>query len=82
VRAATSAAGRLRRRLPTLSGGAAVVSGPARAIAFWTAVALPTLELALLANGLSTPAQTSVFLSLLVVNLLALRVGHPYRRDS
>jgi hypothetical protein len=50
-------------------------------MAFWTAVALPVLNLALLARGLSTPGETATFVVLLVCNLLALVVGHPYRRD-
>jgi hypothetical protein len=71
-------AGTALDRLPSLTDA---VAGPARAMAFWTAVALPVLNLALLARGLSTPGETATFVVLLVCNLLALVVGHPYRRD-
>lgn len=53
---------------------------PARAVAFWGAVALPFLNLGLLVHGLSNPAETFAFLVLLAANVVALLVGHPHRR--
>ncbi len=68
---------RLRR---TLAVAAGLVGPPVRAAAFWSAVALPFLNVALLANGLSTAAETTAFLALLVANVVALYVGQPYHR--
>ncbi len=75
-----SAAGeRLRDTLDSLTTTAAPA---ARGAAFWSAVALPFLNLALLADGLSTTAEMTAFLALLAVNGLALYVGHPYASRS
>jgi|APHM01.1.fsa_nt_gi hypothetical protein len=72
---------RVGRRLRQTLGSAVGVAGrPVRAAAFWSAVALPFLNLALLANGLSTTAETTAFLALLVTNAVALYVGQPYHR--
>lgn len=71
-------AGTARNHVPHLVN---VVTTPARALAFWTAIALPVLNLALLVQGLSTPSETFTFLALLAVNVFALVVGHPHRRD-
>lgn len=54
---------------------------PAKAIAFWAAVALPFLYLPLLATGLERPVTIVAFLSLLMVNGVALLVGHPHGQD-
>ena len=51
---------------------------PIRAGAFWAAVALPFCALALLASGLSTTTEYVSFVSLVVVNLVALVAGHDY----
>jgi hypothetical protein len=67
----------LRRALTDLASS---VGPPARAAAFWTAVALPFLNVALLARGISTMAETLAFVVLLTANVLALYVGQPYRR--
>lgn len=72
-----------RHRLPSIPrNGIVAVQQPARAIAFWSAIALPFLHLGLLINGLSTPAEIVVFMGLLAVNLVALYVGHSYRREE
>lgn len=52
---------------------------PARALAFWSAVALPLVYVPLLATG-AGHLQAETFLVLLVANILALVVGHDYRR--
>lgn len=59
--------------------GASTVTRPARAVAFWGAIALPFLNLGLLVRGLSDPSETVAFLVLLAVNVVALLVGHPHR---
>ncbi|PSQ19085.1 hypothetical protein BRD00_02230 [Halobacteriales archaeon QS_8_69_26] len=59
--------------------GASTVTRPARAVAFWFAIALPFLNLGLLLRGLTDPSETFAFLVLLAVNVVALLVGHPYR---
>jgi hypothetical protein len=63
----------LEQLVPTLAG-------PIRQAGFWTAIVLPFLYVPLLVTGLSTAAETGLFLGFLAVNLLALYVGHAYRR--
>lgn len=65
--------GTLERLSPTLAK-------PVRVASFWTAIVLPFLYVPLLVTGLSDAAETLTFLGLLVLNLLALYVGHSYRR--
>lgn len=55
----------------------AVVVAPLRFLAFWTAVALPFLYLPLLAGGLDGQ-QATVFVGLLLMNAVALLVGHEH----
>lgn len=57
----------------------AVVVAPLRFLSFWAAVALPFLYLPLLVGGLEGQ-QVTVFVALLLANLVALVVGHEYRR--
>lgn len=51
-----------------------------RAIAFWLAIALPFLYLPLLVDGFGGRAEMFAFVGLVVLNLVALVVGHEYRR--
>ncbi|WP_207890186.1 hypothetical protein [Natrarchaeobius chitinivorans] len=53
---------------------------PIRRAGFWTAIVIPFLYVPVLANGLTTWLESSLFLCLLVINVLALYVGHAYRR--
>lgn len=53
---------------------------PVRGVAFWTAIALPFVQLPLLISGLEEPSTALAFLALLAVNVFALYVGHAYRR--
>jgi hypothetical protein len=57
----------------------AVVVAPLRFVAFWVAVALPFLYLPLLAGGLDG-AKPTVFVGLLLINAVALVVGHEHGR--
>ena len=57
----------------------AVVAAPLRFVAFWLAVALPFLYVPLLAAGLDG-ARPTVFVGLLVVNAVALVLGHDHGR--
>jgi formate-dependent nitrite reductase membrane component NrfD len=54
---------------------------PVRGIAFWIAIALPFLYVPLLASGLESSAVRLAFVALVVCNVVALLVGHPYARD-
>lgn len=54
---------------------------PLKGVAFWSAVALPFLHLPLLAAGLDTQGRTMAFVVLLTLNVVALLLGHPYRRE-
>lgn len=51
---------------------------PVRTVSFWTAVTVPFLSLLLLLSGIDTPAEQQAFLALLVLNVVALLVGHSY----
>lgn len=55
---------------------------PVTGVAFWAAIALPFLHVPLLlATGLSSQSTATAFVALLVLNVLALLVGHPYSRE-
>lgn len=54
-------------------------AGPIRVASFWTAIVLPFLHVPLLATGLETAGETTAFLSLLALNLIALYAGHSHR---
>jgi len=70
-----------RQALPrVVRNSVGAVTRPARAIAFWSAIALPFLSIALLVRGLSDTTDTVAFLVLLVANLVALYVGRSHRR--
>ena len=64
---------------PPLQKGVALVAAPFRFVGFWLAVALPFLYLPLLYDGL-TGDQGVVFVVLVALNVVALVVGHGYRR--
>lgn len=53
---------------------------PIQIVAFWTAVALPFLHVPLLLYGLETTPELYTFFGLLAINLVALFVGHGYKR--
>lgn len=58
------------------------LAGPLEFVGFWAAVALPFLYVPLLVETqLQTVAETATFLTLLGLNVLALFVGHSYKRD-
>lgn len=50
------------------------------AVAFWAAVLLPLAYVPLLASGIDTVGRSGLFVSLVVLHLLALRVGHTHRQ--
>lgn len=52
-----------------------------RAMAFWSAIALPFLYVPLLVRGLAGQ-EAVAFAALVVANVLALVVGHDHRRDD
>lgn len=51
-----------------------------RKTSFWAAIVLPVCYVPLLAFGLGSRLESTAFLFLLGCNLLALYVGHSYRR--
>jgi len=57
------------------------LTAPIRMVSFWSAVALPFLHVPLLLQGLDGTSETTTFLALLGLNLLALLVGHSYNVD-
>lgn len=50
-------------------------------IAFWAAVVLPFLHLPLLATGLQSTSLALAFAALVALNVVAVVVGYPHRRD-
>lgn len=63
-------------QLPSI--GLSTLLWPVRAAAFWAAIVLPFLSVALVATGIGTDPSTLG--SLLTANVAALLVGHGYRR--
>lgn len=53
---------------------------PLKASAFWAAVILPFCSLALLMNGMETTTHYLSLVLLVGANVVALVVGHDYRR--
>lgn len=51
-----------------------------RAIGFWLAVVVPFLYLPLLVRGFAGPSEVLAFVGLLLLNVVALVVGHGHRR--
>jgi len=66
------------RTLPGSQRVTRSVLKPVRVLGFWTAVALPFLHIPLLLTGLDGASDTFAFLTLFVLNVLALLVGHPH----
>lgn len=58
---------------------ARTLRGPVQALGFWSAVLLPFASLYLLFGGLAS-VELLPFVGLLVLNALALVVGHGHRR--
>lgn len=50
-------------------------------VAFWSAICLPFVQLSLLAGGLDSREGLAVLAFLFGCNVLALVVGHQYRRE-
>lgn len=54
------------------------VLSPVRTVSFWMVVSMPFLYLPLLVVGLETPVEVVAFLSLVILNVAALVVGHSH----
>jgi len=65
-------------RGPTLRGSS--LPGPVRAGAFWAAVLLPFLSVGLVLVGVQSTVGYLALLVLVAANVVALIVGHGYRR--
>lgn len=59
------------RSIPLVSG--------IRTSSFWIAIILPAGHVPLLATGLTDGRETALFLTLLILNVLALYIGHSHR---
>ncbi|MFB6139490.1 MAG: hypothetical protein ABEJ26_03540 [Halosimplex sp.] len=81
-----SSASPFRRSTPDLPSARGVqrvqsfLTGSVQFAGFWSAVALPFAMLALIVSG-SAAQRAPLFAALLVANVVALRVGHGYKRD-
>ena len=69
------------RARDTLGTARSHVMTPLRLVGFWSAIALPFLYVPLVATGLETSQELTVFLALLAANVLAVAVGHSYSPD-
>lgn len=58
-----------------------VLLGPVEAAAFWAAVVLPFLHVPLLLSGLNSGPQVVAFVLLVVLNVVAVVLGHSHHRD-
>ena len=67
---ATGGLGRLARTLKT----------PVQALSFWSAIGLPFVQLTLLIQGLENAESVLLFFGLLVLNVVALYIGHGYKQ--
>jgi hypothetical protein len=56
--------------------------GPVQRGCFWLAVTVPYLYVPLLFVGIDTALRGGVFLTLLVLNVVALLVGHTYHEPT
>jgi hypothetical protein len=54
---------------------------PIVAVSFWSAIALPGVYLPLLAIGVETTTEVTVFVGLFVLHVLTLLGGHNYQRS-
>lgn len=59
--------------------GRRLLAVPLRFVGFWAAVSMPFLYVPLLLEGL-TPGETSIFVGLLLLHVIALLAGHGYKR--
>jgi hypothetical protein len=55
--------------------------GCVQAVAFWSAIALPTIYLPILIAGLEGPQDHGIFAGLLLLHIVMTVLGHPYRSD-
>jgi hypothetical protein len=55
-----------------------IIAGPLKRLAFYAAIVLPFLHVPLLLTGLQTETVTIAFGALLLLNVVALLVGHYY----
>ena len=53
---------------------------PVQGVAFWAAIALPFVQVPIVFSGLNEKSTVVAFIGLLVLNILALYVGHTYHR--
>lgn len=58
------------------------ILAPLRATSFYAAVALPLAYVPMLLAGLETVSQTTTFVALLALNLLAFVLGHGHDPDA
>lgn len=70
-----------RTVLPTLSQYGTGLKSGVRTAAFWSAIVLPFLHLPLMATGLESTSVSLAFAVLVALNVLAVIVGQPHRRD-
>lgn len=54
---------------------------PIKLLSFWAAIVLPFMHLSLLVRGLDSRSMTVAFVGLVVLNVCALYVGHPYGQE-
>ncbi len=57
------------------------LKAPLQFLSFWGAIGLPFAHLGLLVNGLESTGAVMAFVALLALNVVALYVGHGYKRD-
>ncbi|WP_232686134.1 hypothetical protein [Halobacterium zhouii] len=61
--------------------GYATLLKPFEVVGFWSAVALPFLYVPLLVTGPNTPGEQTALVTLVLVHVAALLLGHRHRSD-
>lgn len=67
--------------LPALQRYGAGLKTGVTTLAFWTAIVLPFLHLPLLVTGLQNASVRLAFVALVALNVVAVLLGQPHRRD-
>lgn len=67
--------------LPSLYRYGAGLKTGVTTVAFWTAIILPFLHVPLLVTGLQQSSVQTAFVALVALNVLAVLLGQPHRRD-
>lgn len=58
-----------------------LLAQPVKRVSFWAAIVLPFMHLSLLTVGLDSRSMLTAFVTLVVLNVVALYFGHQYGQE-